>query len=516
VSTSLIVLPGTSRPGASPAVIRLAQLWRLIPIAFAFSYAASIPIKHSDLFYTLANGRRMVELGQLPLQLDPFTYAPTVANAYDQPWLAQVLFYLAERVGGLAGVSFLHAAAITAAVGVLLWLLGAPLVRPGRAEAAAGSGTAAGLALLGLVLAGTNFNIRPQSLAFLPFVACLAVVRTTGPRQAWAVPVMGLLAAAWANVHGSFTLAILVAATHAAGTAIELVRTRDRATEALLRHRLWLTVAAALGTWVNPAGPGVWLYALSIGGNPVIRQNIQEWWPTTALATLTAQLFVGTLLPILLLLVVRGRRLRAEDVLLLLALGGLAIATQRAVAWWGLAVPAVLARTLTGQTLTRTREVPAINLTLLAALMGVMLLSLPWLRPVNPLLGAELRSGPGGGFLSEDHPSGAVAYLQSVDGGRRVFTRMEWGGYLAWSLWPRQQVFLDARIERHPPDVWRDYFAILAGQPDWEALLERNGGADYLLLERGTLASLAGQVDHSSRWRLVYADDLSLLYAVQS
>jgi hypothetical protein len=90
---------------------------------------------------------------------------------------------------------------------------------------------------------------------------------------------------------------------------------------------------------------------------------------------------------------------------------------------------------------------------------------------------------------------------------------MEWGGYVAWSLWPRMQVFLDARIERHPPEVWQDYFAILAGRADWESLLDRQGGADYLLLERAAFPELVRQVDTSPRWRRVYQDDLSVLYA---
>src|ERR687886_770420 len=214
-----------------PPLVKLALVWRLLPIAAAFCYAASIPIMHSDLFYTLANGRLMVERGEFPLQGDPFTYAPAVAAAYDQPWLAQLTFFAAERLGGLAGVSLLHALAIASALTVLVRLLGSPVVRVSpagllRREGGAGPMATAGLALVGLVLAGTNFNIRPQSLAFLPFAVCLALARTTGPRQGWAIPAMLVVAAVWANVHGSFTLAVLIAGAHAAGTLLELMRRR--------------------------------------------------------------------------------------------------------------------------------------------------------------------------------------------------------------------------------------------------------------------------------------------------
>jgi hypothetical protein len=147
-------------------------------------------------------------------------------------------------------------------------------------------------------------------------------------------------------------------------------------------------------------------------------------------------------------------------------------------------------------------------------LFGLMLLSVPTFRPVNPLLSADLRSGPGGGFLSADHPTGAVDYLVHVDhvaGSGRVFARMEWGGYLSWELWPRMSVFLDARIERHRPQVWQDYFAILNAAPGWDALLD-GYGADYLLLERSAFPELVRQVDVHSGWRRVYSDTLSVLY----
>jgi hypothetical protein len=509
--------PVQERISQREPLVKLAVVWRVLPIAAAFCYAASIPIMHSDLFYTLANGRLMVERGEFPLQGDPFTYAPAVAGAYDQPWLAQLLFFLSERLAGLAGVSLLHALAITSAMAVLVWLLGSPVVRVNpagllRREGGAGPLATAVLALVGLVLAGTNFNIRPQSLAFLPFALCLALVRTTGPRQRWAIPAMLVVAAVWSNVHGSFTLAALIAGAHAAGSLLELVRRRGGLVlGALFRHRLALSLAALVGSCLNPAGPSVWAYALSVGDNPIVRQNIQEWWPTTALATLTAQLFFASLPLVMLALLVRRKQVRSDDVLLLVCLAALAVTTQRAVLWFGLAAPVVVAATLDPARPRVVRELGWVNGLLLVVLSGIMFLSLPTFRGVNPLLAEQLRNGPGGGFLSADHPVEAVEYLAQAAPGR-VFARMEWGGYLAWSLWPHDTVFLDARIERHPPQVWRDYFSILAADPGWQGVLDEYG-ADYLLVDQSAFPELVRQADHSPGWRRVFADDLSVLFA---
>ena len=41
---------------------------------------------------------------------------------------------------------------------------------------------------------------------------------------------------------------------------------------------------------------------------------------------------------------------------------------------------------------------------------------------------------------------------------------MGYGSYLIWALYPDHKVFIDARVELYPLDVWEDYIAINQGQ----------------------------------------------------
>jgi hypothetical protein len=459
----------------------------------------------------------MVDFGLFPLRVDPFTYAPVVPDFVNQPWLAQLLFLAADRLAGEAGVIFAHAVAITSAFAVLNWLL--------RRQGASAP-VAAGLTLLGLLLASTSFNVRPQSFSFLLFVAYLALIRLPLPARL-ARPGIGIVAMIWANLHGSFTLMAPIAIAHTLGAILQYRDLRARC----VRDVLWLSLITAGASLLNPFGFSVWTYAVGVGADPTNRQNIEEWAPVSP-ATLTGQLFLFTV-PLIVLGLAAAWRWRARrfgwrmgvpiaDVLLLMSLFGLALSMQRAVVWFGLAAvvalggpPPEASRGRQHRHSDNTQpEIPALNLAVLVAIGGLMLLSLPWFRSVNPLLAPELR-----GLLSADHPTGAVAYLSEhlppVQAGQappRLFARMEWGGYLAWELWPRVQVFSDARVEHHPPAVWREYFGILAARPGWQAQLDAYG-ADWLLVERQPFPDLVAAAEADPRWRRVFADDLGVLYA---
>ncbi len=478
--------------------MRRDHLWVLLPIAVPFCFAAGLPITHADLFHTLLNGRLIAATGVFPVVGDPFTYAPGAAWRFNQPWLAQLLFFWLDQTGGFPAISFGHAVAVATAFAILAGLA--------RREGASPR-AAAGLALVAFAVAATNLTIRPQSLALPLFAACLAVVRRSRPGDRWPAPALLVLAALWATVHGSFVLAGVLPGAHAAAA---VWRARGLA-DPWARHFSLLTGAALLGTLLTPGGLAVWQSAWHTGADPSVHRWIVEWRPTS-LDSLTGQI-AGAALVVALATVGLARRWpRPADVALFLVFGALALLTQRAVLWWGAILPASLAAALASAA-PRPRpapELPAVTAAVGGLLLGLMVLYVPWLRPANPVLAPELR-----GYLSADHPTGAAAYLadqQRTDGSGRIFARMEWGGYLAWSLWPRMRVFLDARVEQHPPEVWRDYFAILAGEPGWDDLLD-GYGADYLVLEREPFAALVRQVDASPAWRLVFADDLSVVYA---
>src|SRR5262249_17230635 len=109
-----------------------------------------------------------------------------------------------------------------------------------------------------------------------------------------------------------------------------------------------------------------------------------------------------------------------------------------------------------------------------AALVGLIavavVLSLPGLAGYNPVLRAQARHASP---RVEADLQAVADHLSARLPTGRVFSRLEWGEYLAWSLAPQFRVFMDGRIEIYPDDVWAQYAAVTSGRANWEELLDR-------------------------------------------
>ncbi|HMA34117.1 MAG TPA: hypothetical protein VKY74_06500, partial [Chloroflexia bacterium] len=118
--------------------------------------------------------------------------------------------------------------------------------------------------------------------------------------------------------------------------------------------------------------------------------------------------------------------------------------------------------------------------------------------------------------LDKTTPVAAGQWLRAQPPHGLLFNYMEWGGYLEWVLYPRQQLFIDGRFEARQPAVWDDYLAISAGKSDWQARLDKYQ-IGTLVLNRDFDAALIPLVQASPRWSQVYppaapADPAALVF----
>src|SRR5262249_40264353 len=66
---------------------------------------------------------------------------------------------------------------------------------------------------------------------------------------------------------------------------------------------------------------------------------------------------------------------------------------------------------------------------------------------------------------------------------RRVFSKLEWGEYLGWTLAPDgYTIFMDGRMELYPDEVWHEYMALMHGRWDCLDILDRYE-VDFLVLD---------------------------------
>jgi hypothetical protein len=434
-----------------------------------------------DLAYQLRAGAQILG-GSIP-RADTYTFTAAGSRWVDQQWLAQAALVQVYRSGGWPLLAALQAFLI----GVSFWLLYVALRSAGTTPR-----TASLLTLSGFLVASPGLALRPQLFAFLLFAALLVVVvrRRSHPAWLWLAPA---LAAACANVHGSFPLFPLVV-----GLAwLEDLRVHDPKA----RRTLVIAGATAVATVIGPFGPGVWPYAYDVSTNPVIRHTITEWAPVT-LRNATGWLTIGSGVAVAAYLARRRPRAPWTALLTLTLFFLLALSAQRALVWWGLVAPVAVGALIgaDGQTdLDRQTPTPrggarAPAYAILGVLLAAVVALLPWWRGSDPSR-----------FL-RDAPFGLTRALASRPAGTRTLVYQPWGSWFEFAV-PNDPVFVDSRIEVPSTAVWDDYRRVASGGEESAAILDR-WRVDAIAAPKDW-ASLPAL--ERSGWQIVYQDQDGVL-----
>jgi hypothetical protein len=265
-------------------------------------------------------------------------------------------------------------------------------------------------------------------------------------------------------------------------------------------------------TLVNPFGLRVWAYALSISTNAQISRLLTEWQPPNVRHVDDAIFFVS----VAAVVAVLARRSRPVPWMLLLPLGvffGVALTATRNVLWWALAVPPVLSAVLAGR---GDEAAPVFDSpeggsgersflnTAIAGAMAVVAVMFVALS----LDGAGMRTPPSSTVDAPKALTGAL--LEAAEPGERLFAAQRWSSWFELAS-PRNPVFVDARIELFPAEVWDDYLAVSNGREGWQAILRR-WGADLVVAQRDQQAGLLPLIEDDPSWVRVYADEDGAIY----
>ena len=456
------------------------RLWLFLALALPALGSLIVPLPAVDLAYHVRAGELILSTGAIPTT-DTFTFTVAGMPWLDQQWLAQVVFALVHRAGGWELLAVLRAALVAATFG---FVLAAAMARGASAR------TASLLALAAFVLAAPTLALRPQLFGILLFAILLWLVadRRRHPRRLWLAPVLVML---WANVHGSVVLAPILLGY---AWLEDVVEHRDQ------RRTLAVLVAGTLATLVNPSGPAVWSYAVSIGANPEVTSQVAEWQRTTPF-TVPGLLFYVSAITAAALVVWRRDRLPWPAILWLATLFLLGAWTVRGLAWWPLGAAVVVAGTLPAAAAARRPRPNRLNAVLVGILGLALVVALPWWRPADPPTGRA-------GLLSYA-PSGlAIALRDQVRVGDRVFVPQSWGSWFEWAV-PDATYFVDSRIELFPADVWRDYGEVAAWTAAGPAVVDKYG-VQLLIIESGDPSLPRLQ---AAGWSPTYSDSAGVILA---
>jgi hypothetical protein len=454
-------------------------------------------LRDGDTFWHVAAGRWILDHGALPTA-DPFSHTMRGAPWLAHEWLSQVALASAQETGGWTLVVALCACAFALAVGMLTRAL-LRWLEPVYALL---------FAALAVFMFAGHALARPHMLALPLLVAwTIELARSRDEQRAPRLMFLPLMAL-WANVHGSFTLGIALAAAFACEAVWEA---RSHRARLILQLRSWsafgaLAIAAAM---VTPSGPrGLWFtwqvlmqytYALDFVGewrspNFHIFQPLELW-----------------LLGGLALVLHQGLRLPAVRLVLVLGLLHLALKHQRYVELLGLVAPLVFAAPFGAQWRARRGGQPQLHsadalFERLAAPAGARACALAFALCVT-LVTWTARTQPLE-FVAPMTPARALAAAQRAGATGNVLNTYEWGGWLAYrGIAP----FIDGRTDMYGDAFLKQYREALElhAPGDFEALVDRYH-VTWTLLAPGTPAAVL--LDRLPGWRRVYADDTAVVH----
>jgi len=501
--------PRVSRPFA----LTLDHLWLGLPIAIVVWFGFLRAVGPLDFWWHLKAGEIIVTTKSIP-RTDLFSFTCTAKPFILQNWLGEVVYYATYEAGGLALIVALNTALLVAALVPVYHLC---------YRAAGGVRLAVASAFLPVVALLTFGNVRLQAFSFVFFSATYWALLAYRSRQhdlVWTLPFVMLV---WVNIHGGFVLGLtligLVLASESARRLVHGPRS-DTLSGPELRRLAYVLVLCALATLVNPEGYGAYSSVTAVTHDPVSQSFVTEW-QRPRLDELGVLGFYAPL--VLAVLVLASSELRADltELVVFVAFAGFAMTAIRNAVWFVLASAPIVARHLPTVGILRSRRRagsgvasrdPApvrhgLNAVLALSMAAVAVFLSPWMRIRLSPVGAR-------SLLDPKTPVGAVDYMEMHDLRGSTFSPEAYGDYLVWRLWPRQRSFVDSRVHLFQEclAVANDY-NLMFFDSRWEDRLRRYD-VTYVLLDKADSQSrrMIDDARESARWRLLYEDDVSVLF----
>jgi hypothetical protein len=376
-----------------------------------------------DTWMSLVSGREIVDHG-LP-HIDHLTVYGAGKTWTDQQWLAHLVLYGSERLGGFGLVTFVAGLSVLLAYGISVVVV--------RAR---GATTRATLLVFIVVLfaAPWTWTVRAQVLVLPLFasVVALAVDARDGlRRRSWLVIPILLV---WGNLHGSAFLGALIVS---AVGVLELVRRRRALHAAAFAAAPWLALL------VTPYGPvaTVRYYRLLLV-DPPFADVVSEWdrpgvgWSTIAFGIL--------LIGVVILLLTGWRGFALTEVAVLALTATVALQAIRGIYWFSIACLIILPPAI--DRATGLREPPPLR----KVGRVVSLLA------VGGLLIAALAGGlTTGGRVADNWSSAAATPVRTAlrDPSTTVYPTDRYADWLLWTIPElRGRVAYDVRFEVYTRD----------------------------------------------------------------
>jgi hypothetical protein len=441
-----------------------------------------------DFWWHLRTGDLILHSG-IPRH-DVFSWSAPGAPWVAHEWLSEAIIYGVESTLGYLGNALLFGAATIAAL-ALMYVL--------ARRRGVGTKPLILLILLTTMMFALFVTVRPQVFTWLLFAVFVYIIQRHEERDdvvtLWALPV---LMAVWVNLHLGFVYGLMVVAIWA-GSKL-LLWLRDRLVD--VRKPLLIAAACAIAALANPVGPEIFVYPFRYFQDRQSLQIISEWQRPSPLNPILASYFIAV---VAMLLAIASKH-RPSLFLCLLALACIAIGMQavRNVPFVALLLPPIVGPAMAAKW-DRARSTRDSNTSLRIWHAAVILT----IVVAGSLTYAVVIGSNGlsvGTPSQSTYPSSGAAYARANLAGARLYNEYNWGGYLAYELYPDVPIFIDGRTDFYGSRLMTDYARIGRLEPGWEDLMSQYGINAVLLRKESRLAIRLRQDD--SGWREVFTGEV--------
>jgi len=469
--------------------------------------------RDSDAGWHIRSGEAILLSQSLP-RADPYSFSRAGESWMNWEWLADVGSGAAHRAAGVAGVAALYSALIASAVWLwfrLQWRLGSNFL------------LAAAMAVPLLGTLNLHWLARPHIYGWI--LMLWAVWWAEGQRTRLGLAWYAAGAALWANLHGSFLFAPLLALVYAVSHfARPLLWRLDRDREWQAARYFGVAAAvASMATLLNPYGWRLHAHVFEYLADASLLASVGEFQSFNFHADGAGQILLALGLAGAGTIVALGRQ-RPEHFLLGALLLAWSLRSAR-----GLPLAALLVLPLAGAHLTYVWWKLGASDTLAPRFRRWLTGAREYgerLREQDrrasrwawaPLLivaaggGAQAVSARAG-FPAEEFPVAAAARLEQLApelfwGSGRLLAPDKFGGYLIYRFEGRLKVFFDGRSDFYGSAFLDEWRRLAQVRPGWGAIAERRGFTHALLPNDYSLVEALERAG----WTVLYRDSTATL-----
>jgi hypothetical protein len=309
----------------------------------------------------------------------------------------------------------------------------------------------------------------------------------------------------WSNLHGEFIAGMLVMLAYTVGWTMEFLLNRT-GTDVKTGQRLWLGLSAsALASLLNPAGIRPWLTMLGFVNNRYLMSRMYEARPPD-FSRPEFLVLLGLLIVSMILLANHPKRLTAGQAFLLAGFSAMSLLAARNIHLYGVVAPFALAETVAGFGNTKILRTVESTLKHIERQLKYTL----WPIAIVVVSCVIIFTGQPGktySFSSSIFPTDAIKWLESHPQDGRMFNDLNWGGYIAFHLWPEQKIFADSMADV-TGELTRQYEMVITMTEGWKDVFSKYQ-IEWVIIP--TNSELAQALGGSSAWETLYADSTATI-----